>query len=189
MTSTLVLLLQNLVVPKKLDSVFEEFLAIDRILEVYFGIEIDYGKSRKKFHIVCCGLLAVFLLYVVIVALVVHSGQSFNVLMLVVQFGVWLICLLFCYNCYHIVYRIQLLGNFIMMDPNAKFRQDYLELFQEIFIHFSNIVKICNRYFGLKFLAIIGNFFALIRCCSNDQFFFHSSIVYRIFNTHYEANK
>jgi hypothetical protein len=158
-------------------------------LEVYFGIEIDYGKSRKKFHIVCCGLLAVFLLYVVIVALVVHSGQSFNVLMLVVQFGVWLICLLFCYNCYHIVYRIQLLGKFIMMEPNAKFRQDYLELFQEIFIHFSNIVKICNRYFGLKFLAIIGNFFALIRCCSNDQFFFHSSIVYRIFNTHYEANK
>jgi hypothetical protein len=147
-----VLLMQNLVFPRILDSVFREFSAIDRILLFNFGLKINYARIRKKFHIICGGVLLSFVLYVTIVIWIVLDGKPYSLVLFSAQFINWLIILLYGYICYNIIFRIRIIRRVIIRNMNY-----HVQHLQQIFQHLSNIVKISNRYFGLKFLVMIGN--------------------------------
>jgi hypothetical protein len=150
---TWLLLVQNLLFPRDLDQVFRELSAIDRILKCDFHLKINYAGIRKNFHIVCFGVLLSFVLYTIITLWIVHDGTPVSVLRFVAQLNVLLICLLFGYICYNIILRMRLLQSFILKNNSWN-----VEPFQEIFQHFSNVVKISNQYFGLKFVLVLGNF-------------------------------
>jgi hypothetical protein len=152
------LLGQNLVFSRKLDSVFQEFLEIDRLLENHFDLRIDHARLRKKFYVICCGLLVYFVLYVTVVLLVVYRDQKLNISISIAQLSTVFIIILFGFTCWHIVFRIQLLNGFIKKRRHEIFVDREVQLFQQFITHIANIVRISNRYFGLKCLTLMGKF-------------------------------
>jgi hypothetical protein len=150
------LLGQNLVAPKNLDSAFQEFAEIDRLLENHFDLRIDHARLRKKFYVICCGLLVYFVFYVTTVLFVVFGNSVPNICLLIAQLSTMLMGILFGFTCWHIVYRIQLLNGFIKKRRHEIFVDREVQLFQQFITHIANIMRISNRYFGLKCITLMG---------------------------------
>ncbi len=150
------LLGQNLVFPRKLDFVFQEFSEIDRLLENHFDLRIDHARLRKKFYVICCGLLLYYVSYVTVLVFIVYWDQNLNISISIAQLSTVFIIILFGFTCWHIVFRIELLNGFIKKRRYEIFVDREVQLFQQFVTHIANIVRISNRYFGLKCLTLMG---------------------------------